>query len=546
MEAHDDLKRGREYHKAQSWLQAFECLSSVDRIQPLDADDLERQATAAYMLGRDADYVDCLERAHDAYLERDDVLRAVRCGFWIGHSFLFRGNSARATGWFERARRLLGSMERDCVERGYLLIPKWLQQMDRGNLLEAHDLAIEAAEIGERFGDADLVWLARDDQAKALMRLGHVEEGLRLVDEALVAATIGELSPIVTGIVYCNTIVFCRSAYEFRHVREWTHALSKWCEAQPEMVAHNGLCLVHRAEVKLLEGDWTMALAEAHRAAERFTSGALNQLACGRAYYCQGEAHRLKGEFEAAEQAYRNASHHGCEPQPGLALMRLAEGNVDAAFASVRRVVAEKTADLSRVGILPAYVEIVLAKGDLDRARSASRELTEIAERSRSEVVQAKAAFSRGAVALAEDSPEEALLELRPALNVWLELAAPYEIARVRALIAKACLMHGDQDTAAMEIAAARDVFEELGARPDQVRLERFNRRDEFENGHELTPRQLEVLRLVASGKTNREIAAELFVSEHTISRHVQNIFAKLDVSSRTAATAFAFENNLV
>lgn len=546
MEAHDDLKRGREYHTAQSWLQAFECLSSADQIQPLDADDLERTATAAYMLGRDADYVECLERAHDAYLERDDVLRAVRCGFWIGHSFLFRGNTARATGWFARADRLLGSMERDCVERGYLLIPKWLQQMDREKFHEAHNLAKEASEIGEKFGDADLVWLARDDQAKALLRLGHVEEGLRLVDEALVAATIGELSPIVTGIVYCNTIVFCRSVYELRHVREWTRALSDWCDAQPEMVAHNGLCLVHRAEVKLLEGDWATALAEARRAAERFTSGALNQLACGKAYYCQGEAHRLKGDFEAAGQAYRKASDHGCEPQPGLALMRLAEGNADAAVASVRRIIAEKTADLPRAGILPAYVEIVLARGDLDRARTASRELTKIAERSRSELVQAQAGFCRGAVALADDCPDEALVELRPTLNVWMELAAPYEIARVRVLIAEACLALGDQDTAAMEISAARAIFEELGVIPDQARLERLSGREGFENEHDLTPRQLEVLRLVASGMTNREIASELFVSEHTISRHVQNIFAKLDVTSRTAATAFAFENDLV
>jgi DNA-binding CsgD family transcriptional regulator len=549
MKAVTDLEEGRRSYGDEAWLSAFEALSRADRVEPLSSADLERLATSAYMLGRDDDYVEALERAHQTYLEHAELPSAVRCAFWIGHSFLFRGEKARGTGWFARSQRLLDGFEGDCVERGYTLIPAWLEQMGRGDFEAGYTTAARAAEIGERFGDADLVWLARDDQARALVRMGRVEEGLRLVDEALVAASAGELSPIVTGIVYCNTIAFCRALYEVRHVREWTAALTRWCDRQPEMVAHNGLCLVHRAEMKLMGGDWTTALEDARRSAERFTRGALNQLAAGKAYYCQGEAHRLRGDLEAAEQAYRMASERGCEPQPGFALMRLAQGNTEAAAAALRRAAGETTAPLARAGLLPGYVEVMLAVSSVDLARTGSRELTEIAERFGCEVLHAMAAQVRGALALAEARPSDALIELRHAWAIWKELSAPYEIARVRALVGVACRALGDEDTAALELEAARRTFESLGAATDLARVETLTRRQVDPSAIDtqgLTRRELQVLRLVASGKSNREIAAELFISEHTVARHVQNIFSKLSVSSRTAATAFAFEHELV
>jgi hypothetical protein len=314
-----DLELGRKGYLEQAWVSAFDSLTSADRNEPLGAEDLEMLARSAYMLGRDDDYVGGLERAHQVYLNRGDLPCAVRCGFWIGHSFLFRGEQARGTGWFARAQRLLESFGRDCVERGYLLTPLWLEQMGGGNFEDGYATTLHAAEIGERFGDRDLVWLARDDQARALLRLGRRKEGLRLVDEALAAVAANDLSPIVRGIVYCNTISFCRAVHDVRHVREWTRALAAWCERQPEMVAHNGLCLVHRAEIMLLNGDWEAALNEARRSAERFTRGALNQLACGRAFYCQGEAHRLRGEFGAAEEAYRRGGpRRSCRYTPKL------------------------------------------------------------------------------------------------------------------------------------------------------------------------------------------------------------------------------------
>ena len=427
----DELERGRECYAKGAWTDAYESFVRADRVAPLGPEDLELLARSAYMLGRDDDYVSGLERAHQAHLNAGATLPAVRSAFWIGHNLLFRGESVRATGWFARGERLL-EQEQDCVERGYLLIPVWLEQMGRGDYEAGHATALEAAVIGERFHDADLVWLAVDEQGRALVNQGRVSEGLRLVDEVLVVANAGELSPIVTGIVYCNTIAFCRSVYELGHAREWTAALTRWCESQPEMVAHNGLCLVHRAEIMQMQGAWGDALAEARRAAERFTEGVLNHLACGKAFYRQGEVHRLRGALDEAEEAYREASRLGSETQPGLALLRLAQGNSDAAAAAIRRAASEATKPLQRAALLPAYIAIMLAIGEVGEAGSACRELEQIAQRQGSEALVAMSAQARGAVALAEGDAHASLVALRSAQQAWQQLESPYEVALVR------------------------------------------------------------------------------------------------------------------
>jgi DNA-binding NarL/FixJ family response regulator len=542
----DELGRGRESYAASAWLDAYESLAHADQLDPLAAEDLELLARSAYMVGNDDDYLAGLERAHDLHLAAGEVPRAVRCAFWIGHNLLFRGQSARATGWFGRAQRLLEHDARDCVERGYLLIPVWLEQMASGDYDGGVRTAAQAAEIGERFGEADLVWLARDEQARALAKQGRLKEALALVDEVLVVAVAGELSPIVTGIVYCNTIAFCRDVYELRHAREWTETLTRWCERQPEMVAHNGLCLVHRAEIMELQGAWDEALDEARQAAERFTRGVLNELACGAALYRQGEIHRLRGEFAAAEEAYKGASRCAYEPQPGLALLRLAEGKAWVSVGSIRRVVGETTAPLLRARLLPAYVEIMLAVRDPGEARAASRELDEIVAGHGAEALGAMAAQARGSVALQNGDAAAALAALRSALTVWHDLAARYEIARTRTAIGLACRELHDEDTAVLELEAAREIFASLGARPDRARVDVYLRRAGAAGAYGLTERELEVLRLAAAGKSNREIASVLVISEHTVARHMQNIFDKLGVSSRTAAGAFAVAHQLV
>jgi DNA-binding NarL/FixJ family response regulator len=434
----------------------------------------------------------------------------------------------------------------NCVERGYLLAPIWLEQIRSGDYDGGFRTAAQAAEIGERFGDSDLVWLARDEQARALAKQGRLRDALALVDEALVAAVRGELSPIVTGIVYCNTIAFCRDAYELRHARDWTETLTKWCERQPEMVAHNGLCLVHQAEILELQGAWDEALDQARQAAERFTRGVLNELACGAALYRQGEIHRLRGEHAAAEDAYKRASRCGYEPQPGLALLRLAEGKAWAALGAIRRIIGETTEQLLRARLLPAYIEITLALRNADEASAASRELDEIASAHRAEALGAIAAQARANVALAEGDGVAALAALRASLAVWQDLAARYETARARLSIGLACRELQDEETAVLELEAAREIFAELGARPDVARVDALLRRALSSGAYGLSERELEVLRLAAAGKSNREIADALVISEHTVARHMQNIFNKLGVSSRTAAGAFAVSHQLV
>jgi DNA-binding CsgD family transcriptional regulator len=545
VDAIEELQRGRESYARRAWMEAYKSLSRADQVSPLGAEDLELLATSAYMLGRDDDCLSGLERAHHSYLDAAEAMRAVRCAFWVGVNLALRGEMGRASGWFGRARRLIEREERDCVERGYLLVPVMLRHEASGDWGAAYAAAADAAEVGERFGDADLLALAVHEQGLALVKQGRIEEGLALLDEAMVAVTAGELSPIITGIVYCSVIDGCQEVYELRRAQEWTAALTRWCEQQPEMVAFTGRCLVHRAEIMELHGAWRDALEEARRARQRCAQ-VKNQSATAQAFYRQGEVHRLQGRFAAAEEAYRDASRCGWEPQPGLALLRLAQGNDDAAAAAIRRAVGETTDPLKRARLLPAYVEIMLAVDDAREARSAYRDIGEISARFGSCMLGAMVAHAEGAVALAEGDARAALLALRRAWQVWQELEVPYEVARVRVLLGLACRALGDDDTAELELEAARDVFAQLGAAPDLARAGSLARRDASIDTHGLTPRELQVLRLVAAGETNKAIAAELILSERTVDRHVSNIFTKLDVSSRAAATAYAYRHQLV
>ena len=519
-------------------MDAYEALSAADQADPLRPEDLVLLANTGYMLGREADYLGTMERAHRAHLDAGEPLPAVRCAFWIGFCLANRGETGRASGWLGRARRLLDEQERDCVEGGYLLLPV-VAALAAGGDGEAD--AGAAAAIGRRFGDPDLVALAARDQGHILIGNGQLREGLRLLDEAMVAVTAGELSPIVSGIVYCTVILACHDAHEVRRAREWTVAMTRWCERQPDLVAFTGQCLVDRAAVMQLRGAWSEALEEARRAGERCLRGE-NPAAAGAACYRQGEIHRLRGEHAAAEAAYRAASLHGWEPQPGLALLRLAQGRTDAAEAAIRRVAAETSVAARRARLLPAQVEIMLSAGKLEAARSACRELESMAERHDGGALPALAAHARGRVELAAGDAGAALVALRRAGELWQELEAPYEAACVRELVALACRAMGDEDTATLELEAARSAYTELGAAPDRARLAAPARG--IPGG--LTDRELEVLRHLAAGATNKAIAAELVLSKRTVDRHVSNIFAKLGVSSRVAATAYAYEHRLV
>ena len=539
-----EIERGRDAYARSEWETAYESLARADQLEPLAAEDLELLATSVYMLGREDEWMQTLERAYHRRAGDGETRRAARCAFWIGMHLVLRGQMGPGTGWLGRAQRLI-EQEGECVERGYMLMPVAFQHQAEGDLDGALGTAAAAAEIGERFGDKDLFALAVQGQGEICISGGRVRDGLALLDEAMVAATEGELSPIVTGIVYCGVIHACETVYELRRAKEWTAALARWCERQEDLVAFTGRCLVHRAQILQLQGAWPDALAEADRAHRRFEKS-MNPAAVAKACYLQGEVHRLRGQFAEAEEAYRQSSRLGSEPQPGLALMRLAQGNVDAAAAAIRRVVGETTDRLRRGGLLPAYVDVLLAAGDLDEARSACAELEEIAAECDSDMLRAMAAHARGAVELGADDAGSALVSLRQAAQAWQELEAPYEAARTRVLVGRACLALGDEEAFALELTAARGMFAELDAAPDVASVDSLTGSAEGAADHGLTARELEVLRLIAVGKSNREIASALVISEHTVARHVQNIFRKLDVPSRTAAGAFAFEHDLV
>jgi DNA-binding CsgD family transcriptional regulator len=530
------LARGREAVGRRAWTDAHEALSEADAIAPLGAADLELLATAAYMLGHDDEFLDELERAHHAHVEAGDGLRAARCAFWSGMNLFTRGEQGRGTGWLARAQRLVEAQGADCVERGYLLMPDVFRHDAQGEPEAAAAIAADAAAVAERFGDRDLFGLAVHAQGHLLVSANQITEGLALLDEAMLAVTSGELSPIVTGIVYCGVILGCQHAYDVRRAQEWTAALTRWCDSQPDMVAFTGRCMTHRAELMLLRGEWSAALDEARQAGGRAAQAA-NRAAVGDAAYLVGEVLRLRGELGPAEEAYRDAHRAGREPQPGLALLRLAQGDTEAAEASIRRALGETTDVADRTRLLPAFAEIVLAVGDVAAARGACDELEWLATSHRSDMLGAIVAQTRGAVDLVDGGPGAALPGLRRAWRLWQGIDAPYEAARVRVLISGACEALGDRDAAEIELEEARASFVRLGA-PDEP--------GDPTPAHGLTARELQVLRLVATGETNKAIAAELVLSERTVDRHLSNIFAKLSVSSRTAATAYAYEHRLV
>jgi len=539
-----ELDRGRAAYGEQAWRDAFEALSNADREGPLADADLERLAWAAALAGHNDVHCAMLERLHDLRIAAGDRLPAARAAFWLGMRLLTLGEMGRATGWLGRADHLVEN-EPECAERGYLLITTGFAALfGRKDAAEASEAAREATEIGERVGDPNLANLARMLHGQALVAGGRVERGLALMDESMLAAIRGLLSPNVTGIVYCAVIGCCQRVYAIERAREWTAALESWCRSQPQLVAFTGPCRVHRSEIMQLQGAWQEALDEARHATEG-APGAAYPAGVASAFYQQGEILRLRGEFEQAEAAYRSASQHGREPQPGLALLRLARGQAAAAAASIRQAVASAPDALGRARFLPAAVEILLSAGDREGAKQAADDLERIAADAHNEIVDALAAHACGAVRLAGGDTRGALAPLRRAFTVWQRVGAPYLAARLRVEIATALAALGDMEGAELERDAARSVFHALAAAPDLARLDQtVSGRGSRPFG--LTARELEVLRLLASGRTNRAISQELFLSEKTIDRHVSNIFAKLDVPTRAAATAFAYQHRLV
>jgi len=509
---------------------------------------LERDAVASYLSGAEEASEESWTRAHTEYLRRKDLPHAARCIFWLVLDLFNRGEWARGSGWLARGLRLLET-EQDCASLGLLSVLASRQYLKQADTKGAAEAATRAFDLARQFDDPELAIFSRLALAQVKAQRGEFTGALRLFDEMMVSVTVEDVSPIAVGVAYCAVIDACRSLFDFSRAREWTSALSRWCAAQPDMVAFRGKCLVHRSEILRFSGDWAEALIEAG-SAYAWSDAHPNSLKypAGAASYELAEIHRLRGDFAAAEAAYRRASEHGQMPEPGLTLLRLAQGKPEIADATIRRLLKEQQGRVVRVAVLNAAVEILAGAGDVIAARAAADELAGIGQAYNAPALTAIVACSTGVVCIAEGNIGAALTELRKAWTLWQELDAPYEAARVRVLLGQVCLQLGDDLAAELELDTARRVFERLSAEPDIARVDALQRRSHTSGAGAggMTGRELEVLELVAEGKTNRAIAEQLSISERTVDRHVSNILLKLHLPSRSAATAYAYQHDLI
>jgi DNA-binding CsgD family transcriptional regulator len=495
-------------------------------------------------VGRDDESDRAWERAHLECARAGDHDGAARCAAWLGLSLLLRGEMAHANGWFATAARLVDEQGAAGSARALLALQEFLMALEGGDVDAAAGLADDPLTEARRCDDDGVLALALLCRGEAALARRETSQGLQLLDEAMVVVTSRDVPPIPAGIVYCAVIDACMRISDLPRAAEWTDALDRWCAAQPDLVPFRGQCLVHRAQILQARGDWPAAADAAERACRRLAEPA--HPALGLALYEQGELHRLRGKFREAELAYRAASEQGREPAPGIALLRLAQGRVDTALSAGLRMVEESRGSIESPKMLAAYTEILLAAGDVDAARAVADELTAITTAVGTRLAGAVSGYARGAVLVAAGDPAAALVELRRAYAAWRELDVAYEAARTRVQIGLACRALGDEDAAELELGAARATFERLAAATDLADVAHLLDVPGPRDPAELTERECEVLRLVASGMTNREIAATLHLSPHTVGRHLQNVFAKLGVTTRAAATAHAYEHGIL
>jgi ATP/maltotriose-dependent transcriptional regulator MalT len=543
---HDPLTAGREAFDRRAWRNAYDHLRDADESHDLEPEDLRRLATAAYLTGRNEAAEQSLERLHHLLLDDGQVDRAARWAVWLAILLFQGGQHAQGGGWLSRTQRLLDDADLDCAARGYLLVPVALRALDAEHDPEkAHGVFDQVSVIARRFDDPDLAVMGLLGRGQTLVASGDIDRGVPLLDEVMVAVTTGDVSPILAGIAYCAVIITCRMVFDLRRAQEWTGVLSRWCSGQQDLHPYQGQCLVHRSEIMQVHGEWTAAMEEVEKACAHLAKVAGDPV-MGMARYQQGELFRLRGQFSRAEESYRQASEWGHPPQPGRALLRLAEGRVDDAVAAIELEFAAAEDDrVRRARVLAAFVEIMLAADEVEAAAAGVDELEEIAAEFDSTFLEAVAAEGRGAVLLASGDPARATGVLRRAWRTWRALEAPYETARVRLWMACAHRELGAYDAADMELDAAAQVFKHLKAVPALAQVNELLRRPEQATPGGLTPREVEVLQLVATGATNRAVADALVISEKTVARHLSNMFTKLGVSSRAAATAWAYENGL-
>jgi DNA-binding NarL/FixJ family response regulator len=550
------IEQARDAVAREAWADAYAALRDLDPDR-MTSDDLAALADAAWWTSRVEESIAARTKAYSGYVAAGAARQAGFSAWMLFYEYQLAGRTAAAAGWLRRSRQHLSS-EPECVEQCYLAWVEAEEAQQRGAFDEAMSCARRMAGIARRCGSTDLLAMSTQAQASVLLAQGRVAGGLALLDDAMCSAMAGELSSLFTGWIYCLGLQQCMASADLERAVEWTDAAMTWCASMPDENNFRGLCRVHRVEVLELCGDWPRAETEAALTCRELLP--YEARIAAEAFYLTGGIQRRRGELAEAEASYDRAHELGRDPQPGLALLRLAQGKADSSAAALRlALAAEDGGDdggggpgrLGRCRLLAAQVEVSLALRQLDQARTAADELESAAREwqqrreSESTVLHATAAAAGGAVAFADRDLERALPLLHRALSLWLELGVPYEAAQVRMTLAAADRAAGDDEGARLELQAAQTVFERLGAVPDARRAAALLSTVHHRLPGELTEREVQVLRLVAAGRTNRSIASELVISEHTVARHLSNIFAKLDVSSRAAATAYAYTHGL-
>lgn len=534
-----ELLVAREAYDRGDWADALQGLRGKGG---LGADDTLALATSAYLMGNVDEAIRALQGGYQDMIKNGDSLGAVRFGFWLALILNVRGDVAIGTGWVARGQRLLENEPADLPERAYLLIHDFFQYLERGDVATAFETAGRVVELARRFGNDDLVALGLMCQGRVRIYSGQVREGLAVLDEAMVGISAGEASPIIAGMVYCSMIEACQEVSDFSRAASWTSALTRWCDTQPGLVPYTGQCSLHRGQIMRLHGAYDEALGEFARAQRRYRLEGTTAPAA-LALTEQGDVLRIQGKLDEAEDCYRQSAELGYEPQPGLALCWLARGRTPAAVSAMRRLLAETQGPVGRSRMLPGGVHVMVAAALIDEAREHADELAEIASLFGNPAVRAMAAYARATVELASGQVVEALGQARESTRLWSDIGAPYEAARARVLVARALRELGDEDSATGELAVAGRAFAEVGAAPAAQEVDKLLGRARPGG---LTEREIEVLSLVAEGKSNYEIARVLVLSQKTVERHLSNIFSKLDVSSRTAAAAYAHDHGLM
>lgn len=536
----DELAAGREAYSRRAWAAARDHLARVE-LSTLEIDDLHSLATAAYLAGDRDTAIRGLQRAHTLLVESGERRRAARDAHELAIMFATGGEPAVGAGWVARANRLLEGEAADCVERGYLLMHEMFAALAAEDFAAMAGACERIQQIARTRAEPDLMAFGLVGAGRALLYQGQVADGLARLDESMVVLTTEAVSPIMAGHVYCAMIEGCQEVADYERMAQWADVLDRWCDTQPGLVAFIGQSAVHRAQILRSHGAFRDALDELALAVERYAANGQDP-AVGLALYERGEVLRTIGDLDGADKAFDAAATWGYEPQPGLALLALARGQSGAAAATMRRLLEEAHDPVTRSRRLAAAVEVFLAAANPDHAQEAAAELAAIAETFGCPAVTAAARYATGLAELARQDPTGSLTALREAWQVWIRLGCRYEAARARVRMALALRALGDELSATSELNVARRTFAELGAEPARRQVDRLLGSG-LPDG--LTAREVEVLRLVADGQSNPQIAAILFLSEKTVARHLSNIFTKAGVTSRTAAAAYARRHDL-